>query len=182
MRLRWRALRLAPILLALLAAACAAPVAPDASRAPRAEVDLNALVFEDGDLPASINAERGERPAWLATVPAATAEVSRRLVSAGVERGSVTLWLYPAGSDLDTTYEPLSAVLQNAAQRPPQYVGTIGDRSGIITSSLPKQPLVYDLTFTRCAASVYLRLQTTNVDDVLQYARRLDGRIQQRLC
>lgn len=179
-----RGLRFGAVALVLvLATACADASVSSAPRAPLSQADLQTLLVQDGDLPAGISAEPLDRRVeWLATVPAASQEVARRLVAQGVELGSVSLFVYPPGSDLETAYTPLSSVLEAAAQRPPQFIGSIGERSGIVTTSPSEQPLVYDLTFLRCATSVYLRLKTQNIDDVLQYARRLDRRVQQQLC
>jgi hypothetical protein len=94
----------------------------------------------------------------------------------------VTLFVYAAGADVPAAYAPIAGVLEGAAQRPPQFIGSIGERSGIVTTSSPGQPLVYDLSFFRCRAAAYIRLQTEQVDDVLNYARRLDRRLQQATC
>lgn len=179
-----RGLRLSALLVVVaLATACAGSAAPDAPRAPLSQADLDALLVQDGDLPVRVTAELvRERVDWLRSVPAAPQETARRLVAQDGELGSVTLLVYPPGSDIATVYTPVSAVLERAAQRPPQFIGSIGERSGIVTTSPQGQPVVYDLSFLRCSAAAYIRLKTSEVDEVLQYARRLDQRLQQRIC
>lgn len=178
-----RALRLGLLALVLVLAAACADGAPGTPRAPLSQDQLAALLVQDGDLPAGVSAEPLDRhPDWLAQVPTAPLDLSRRLAGQQDDLGAVSLFVYPAGTDLATVYTPLSSVMEAAAERPPQFIGSIGERSGIVTTSLPAQPVVYDLIFLRCSAAVYIRLRTSNVDDVLQYARRLDQRIQQRVC
>lgn len=179
-----RGLRLGALVLALtLVTACAGSGAPAVARPPLSQAELDALLVQDGDLPAGLTAEPlASRVDWLASVPAAPQETARRLLGQGGELGSITLLVYPPGSDIATVYTPVSAVLEKAAQRPPQFIGSIGERSGVVTSSPLNQPVVYDLSFLRCSAAAYIRLRTSDVDDVLQYADRLDERLQQRIC
>lgn len=179
-----RGLRLSAIVVVVaLTTACAGSATPNAPRVPLSQADLDALLVQEGDLPAGMIAEPlRERVDWLASVPAAPLETARRLVVQGTELGSVTLVVYPPGSDIATVYTPFSTVLEGSAQRPPQFIGSIGERSGIVTTSPRDQPVVYDLSFLRCSAAAYIRLKTPKVDHVLQYADRLDERVQQSIC
>ena len=179
-----RGLRLSALLaVLLLISACADASSAGPPRGPLTERDLQALLVQAGDLPAELTAEPlTSRAAWLASVPAAPQELARRLVAQSGERGGVTLFVYGAGADVPAAYGAIAGALESAAQRPPQFIGSIGERSGIVTTSPPGQPLVYDLSFFRCRAAAYIRLQTEQIDDVLNYARRLDRRLQQATC
>lgn len=145
---------------------------------PLAEVNLESLVLQSGDLPSSVQAGqvRNRVPNALQSVPKAEQTFNQILEHAGSAAGNVTILLYTAPDKRDAAY----SVMVKDAGSYAQTSNGVGEQSVIFpgTTSLP----VRSVSFVRCQAVVDITLGNTAIETITDYAKRLDKRLQSALC
>ena len=152
---------------------------------------LEALVIQDGDLPA------GFRPAQVRDIPPSMFYglppwrllLYRQLEHEGRGAGGVTIVYFHSPSDLDTGYEVIAEGMRvedqangllYVASRP---LPIVGDRA-LIAAGEVLIPLIRhtlgDIVFTRGDALVHVRLSHAAVEGLIALARRIDARLKTR--
>jgi hypothetical protein len=158
------------------------------------ERDLEALLFQPGDLPTGATADRIDDPTPLNFVndPPATSMAGRRFERDGRGAGSVAVLLYASPADAEQAYGRLTTSVRDDAASsgsPAQAEPGLGDRAMRARLSLrsstygPGQVAV--VVFARCHALVDIRLNEWTglaLDAALGYAKRLDQRLVAAVC
>jgi hypothetical protein len=188
-------LRLALItLVALVIAGCgtapeaavptAAPIQPTAvpTAVPLADLDLEPLLIQAGDLPAGLTGAqiRDTAPEMFSKVPKATKTLNQQFAQADKQVGGVTVLLYDSPADVSTAYD----VIWNGMSTGSSALD-IGEKAG----GFAKKQIVgttqfefSDVLFRRCHAVVHIRMPVSDIAMSTAYAQRLDKRLSAVVC
>jgi hypothetical protein len=155
------------------------------------EIDLEALLFQPGDLPAEISGSRADdpEPANFENDPPAATIVGLRFERAQRGAGMVSVLLYASTADLDRAYRRLTNSVRAAASQTAQSEPGLGDKAVTARLSLPSSTYgtgqVAVVVFARCRALVDLRMNEwmgMTLDTVIAYAQLLDRRLSPIVC
>ena len=164
--------RLLACVLILLTAACGGPPRP-------ADVDLEPLLIQAGDLPAGMTGAqvRDTAPAMFDAVPKPDKAAYQQLQKNGSQVGGVTVLLYSAGDALSQAYTTVVDGMDDNAQP----IAGVGEKA-VVSENEVLVKLV-EFAFTRCSALAHVRMVFSgNRDEVTAYAKRLDTRLQSAIC
>jgi hypothetical protein len=158
------------------------------------ETDLEALLFQTGDLPAEIAATRADNPVPLnfENQPPAATVAGLRFARDGRGAGSVSALLYNTSAEIDGAFERLTkSVSGDAASSgsPAQPESGLGDKAMRARLSLRSSTYgtgqVAVVVFARCRALVDVRMNEwtgLTIEMALAYAKRLDQRLAVAVC
>jgi hypothetical protein len=151
---------------------------PSTTIMPLADLDLEPLAIQSGDLPDGYSgAQVSDRlPAMFKDAPAPTRVFDQRFQKSDEDAGGVTILLYEHAADLDTAYDQAVDGMLDAS-----VVADIGDGahvSGGTAATLDGAEGV----FKRCRALVLVRFATQDTDGVAAYMNRLDTRLLTVAC
>jgi hypothetical protein len=154
------------------------PTIPSPTAVSLADVDLESLVLQSGDLPSGI--QRGQVRAAVPNafkgVPAAEQTFNQILERTGSSTGNVTILLYRETNKRDTAY----GVMVKGAGSRAQPSNGVGEQAIIFpgTRDLP----VSSVSFVRCHAAVDITLGDVSAETLMNYAKWLDSRLQEVVC
>ncbi len=152
---------------------------PTATQIPLADIDLESLLIQSGDLPAGYSGGqvRSGAPAMFDELPPAIADISQQFEHNGGPAGGVTIFLYSTVALVRSGYQ---AILAGFGDDTVARV-TVGEQARMVETGFGFDGA--DIVFTRCAAVVHVRM-TDGADaaSVTAYAERLDDRLQPVVC
>ena len=171
------------IILAVLIAACTQAAAPlEATEIPLAELDLEPLLLEEGDLPADFKGStirHSIEEAPFSELPPAAQAIVQEIDGYNQDTSNfVYILLYEYLDDLQEAYEHLvtNSFKFNEEAEP---IDGIGEQARFEKDEFAFHYIPYEkVAFTRCHALVYIETST----DTLNYARRLDARLKETIC
>ena len=150
---------------------------------PLSEIDLESLLIRSGDLPSGVTA--GQITDWAGgkfSEAPTPAQVGFQLFeSKGAPYGSVTVLVYDALADAETTYGILHDGLEGGGW---DVVG-VGDKAIVWTllmDVLGNTVESGEVGFIRCGAVVDILMGTTDEAVITAYAKRLDARLREAVC
>ena len=159
------------------------PPTPTATPVPLADIDIESLVIQDGDLPAGMSGGQifGEAPKVLAGAPEPATIIRQELADGSDTVGSVTIGLYETSAYVERTYKILLGGLGDE-----EAVDGLGDEAAASSFSASVAGTDVEsvaLAFYRCSAVVYIVFSNTSDADVaIAYAKRLDKRLAETVC
>jgi len=171
------------IILALLSAACSQAAAPmEATEIPLAELDLEPLLLEDGDLPADFKGadiRHTIEEAPFSELPPAAQAIVQAINGYNQDTSNwVYILLYEDLDDLQEAFEQLVSKSYKFTEGAEPIDG-IGEQARFEKDEFAFHYIPYEkVAFTRCNALVYIETST----DTQNYARRLDSRLKETVC
>jgi len=171
------------MILALLSAACSQT---GASQEPTAillaNLDLEPLLLEDGDLPADFKGAQIRhtiKEAPFSELPPAAQAIVQEIDGYSQDTSNfVYILLYEDLDDLQEAFEQLVSKSFKFTEEAEQIDG-IGEQAQFEKDEFAFHYIPYEkVAFTRCNALVYIETST----DTLNYARRLDARLKETIC
>ncbi|OGO33242.1 MAG: hypothetical protein A2Z16_00735 [Chloroflexi bacterium RBG_16_54_18] len=171
------------IILALLIAACTQATASlEVTEIPLADLDLEPLLLEDGDLPADFKGSTIRHTieeAPFSELPPAAQAIVQEIDGYNQDTSNfVYVLLYEDFDDLQEAFEQLvtKSFKFNEEAEP---IDGIGEQAQFEKDEFAFHYIPYEkVAFTRCNALVYIETST----DSLNYARRLDARLKETVC
>lgn len=161
---------------------------PTAAPAPTAvslaDLDLESLLVQNGDLPAGVSGAqiRDTAPEMPPKMPKTTKTVYQQLAVGNAEIGGVSVFLYEETADRDAAMAALTELID-----PSGPINGIGEQAVTNKASAAAGVmgrLTTDVIFRRCAAIVQISLDNQRYDQatVASYAKRLDKRLAGVVC
>jgi len=155
-----------------------------------AEIDLESILIQTGDLPAGYSGAqiREQAPEMFSKLPRGEVSVYQQLAKHGDSAGGITVFLYSQSEQVSKAYSLIvsgfgtsedNSLLTKVTRSLPD----IGEEC-TATSMKAKQPYVQDacdLAFVRSSAVVHIRMSNATEDDIASYAKRLDKRLKNLL-
>lgn len=180
---------LAGLLIAALLAGCGGEAATTAPAVPTipptaaaialADIDLEALALQDGDLPAGYSGAQAsdKAPGMFDKVLAPIKAFDRRFQKDNANAGGVTILLYATADDAITGYADTFKGMTDD-----NTSADIGDRAAI--GAINNEVInAIDGMFRRCNAVVFVRFaDMKSAEPATAYMRRLDTRLQPLVC
>ena len=171
------------IILALLSAACSQTgVSRETTEIPLAELDLEPLLLEDGDLPADFKGAQTRHSieeAPFSELPPAAQAIVQEIDGYNQDTSNlVYILLYEDLDELQEAFEQLvfKSFKFNEEAVP---IDGIGEQARFEKDEFAFHYIPYEkVAFTRCNALVYIETST----DTLNYARRLNSRLKASIC
>ena len=151
---------------------------------PLPEVELEPLLVQPGDLPSGLAAShiRDEAPEMFTAVPEPQKAVNQQFERNGETQGGVTVLLYDTHEDVDEAYNIIAQGMPETRAYVPG-VGAAAVGGNLMVNPLGVQFVSVELVFVRCHAIVHIRITGTHrLDDASAYAKRLDKRLQEKVC
>lgn len=169
--------------MAVLISACSSqPIEPTPiptnTAVPLSAIDLRPVLFQQGDLPANIEAGqiRDFAPEMFNGLPKAENTVHMQLSSTQDGAGGVTVFLYADQSQRESAYEKIVAGMGSVFP-----VSDVGEKAQRNLSDFLAPGI--DLVFMKCTAVTHIRLTTTDELAVaFSYAQQLEKRLSSLVC
>jgi hypothetical protein len=140
---------------------------------------LNAatLLVQPGDLPAGFSAGTLATAAPRQLYPGLPATAQQTAFQEFNPSGSVTLFVYADTAARDAAYPTIAASLGDHTT----HLTDIGEQSVV---ALPEAgcDTCTEIAFTRCRAIAHVRMFDTPSEGAIAYAKRLDGRLSEKVC
>lgn len=164
------------VLIALLLASCSTERSSNnPTRAPLADLDLEAVLIKPGDLPMGYvgGQVQDSLPAMFNNIPQPVNQIYQQFDqnnSAG-SGGGVSVIVYDSVDASTEAYETiLSDMGSNVQEKGVENLGEKADISG------------WNLLFLRCNTIVHIRMVGSNNDQYISYAQKLDKRLAPLIC
>ena len=148
-------------------------------RAPQpSQADLEALLVQDGDLPAGVVASqvRDSPPVPIEGLPTAAQTVYREFGPAESPLGDVIVWRYTLQADVEQGYEAIAGQMEGQAP-----AEAIGERAEVSVGTVAASA-VSSVVFARCNTVASIVMYNSDLEAVQTYAKRLDQRLQAVVC
>ena len=158
-------------------------ITPTATKIPLADIDLEPILVQEGDLPAGYSGAqiRDFAGRIFDDLPPYLKVVSQEISHSDDSGGYVSVFLYTEKEDIDSAYSFINEIMFDENKE----IAEIGELSHGYAHHdvLLGKYHVVEMLFRRCNSVVYINLDDTyNLDDGIGYAKRLDKRLQPLVC
>lgn len=157
------------------------PIPPTPTLIPLSEIDLKQqILIPSSEMPTGYLATKTQDEIPNLDVPKPLKLIWQQLETENAVAGGIRVYLYESKIDVKDAYTKEVAMQKKLSSNFREFT-EVGEQAGI--SSYDIGQIVTDITFSRCYATVTIRmLDITDEKVIIEYAQKIDANIMEYIC